>query len=75
VFLGTDAVKFTTEPEAAAKEILPSATLKRRDNHVVCIVGGRHELFSRSDTELPVRCDPYAGFECLVDTFETTAPN
>jgi hypothetical protein len=37
--VGTGAVKFPTEPEAATKEILPSATLKPRDNYVVCIVG------------------------------------
>ncbi len=52
LFLGTGAVRFPTKPDVAAKEILPAATLQARDNYVVCIVGGRHELFPQSDTEL-----------------------
>jgi 2-polyprenyl-6-methoxyphenol hydroxylase-like FAD-dependent oxidoreductase len=52
LFLGTGAVRFPTKPDAAAKKILPSATLQTRDNYVVCIVVGRHELLPQSDTEL-----------------------
>jgi len=52
LFLGTGAVKFPTKPDAAAREILPSATLNACEDYVVCIVGGRHELFPKSDTEL-----------------------
>ena len=52
LFLGTGAVKFPVMPDEAAKEMLSSATLRARDNYVVCIVGGRHELFPKSDTEL-----------------------
>ena len=52
LFLGTGAVKFPTKPDAAAREILPSVTLSGREDYVVCIVGGRHELFAKSDTEL-----------------------
>lgn len=52
LFLGTGAVKFPTKPDAAAKEILPSVRLNAREDYVVCIVGDRHELFPKSDTEL-----------------------
>jgi 2-polyprenyl-6-methoxyphenol hydroxylase-like FAD-dependent oxidoreductase len=52
LFLGTGAVRFPTKPDVAAREILPAATLEPRDNYVVCIVGGRHELFPQSHAEL-----------------------
>jgi 2-polyprenyl-6-methoxyphenol hydroxylase-like FAD-dependent oxidoreductase len=52
LFLGTGAVRFPKKPDVAAKEILRSATLAPRDNYVVCIVGGRHELFPQSHAEL-----------------------
>ena len=52
LFLGTGAVRFPTKPHVAAKEILRSAALEPRDNYVVCIVGGRHELFPQSHAEL-----------------------
>jgi 2-polyprenyl-6-methoxyphenol hydroxylase-like FAD-dependent oxidoreductase len=52
LFLGIGAVKFPMKPDAAAKEILPSVSLKPQEDYVVCIVGGRRELFHRSDSEL-----------------------
>lgn len=52
LFLGTGPVKFPIKPDAAAKDMLPSVTLGARENYVVCIVGGRHELFPKSNTEL-----------------------
>jgi 2-polyprenyl-6-methoxyphenol hydroxylase-like FAD-dependent oxidoreductase len=52
LFLGTGAVRFPTKPDVAAKKILRSATLEPRDNYVVCIVGGRHELFPESHAQL-----------------------
>lgn len=52
LFLGAGAVKFPTKPDAAAKEILPSVRLNAREDYVVCIVGGRHELFPKSGPEL-----------------------
>jgi hypothetical protein len=52
VFLGIGAVKFPTAPDVAAKQILSSATLRKQDDYAVCIVGGRHEYFPKSDKEL-----------------------
>ena len=52
LFLGIGPVRFPTIPDVAAKQILSSGSLQPRDNYVVCIVGGRHELFPRSDAEL-----------------------
>jgi len=52
LFLGIGAVRFPTRPDGAAKEILSSGSLQPRDNYVVCIVGGRHELFPQSHAEL-----------------------
>ena len=52
LFLGIGAVRFPTIPDVAAKQILSSGSLQPRDNYVVCIVGGRHELFPQSHAEL-----------------------
>ena len=52
LFLGTGAVKFPTKPNLAAKEIVPRVTLRPQDDYMVCIVGGRHELFPKSHLEL-----------------------
>ena len=52
VFLGLGAVKFPLAPNEAAKQILPSASLKEQNDYLVCIVGGRHEHFPKSDKEL-----------------------
>ena len=52
LFLGIGAVDFPTKPQDASKEILPSSNLQARENYVVCIVGGRHELWPQGDVEL-----------------------
>ncbi len=52
LFLGLGAVRFPLAPHEAAKRILPSASLKEQNDYLVCIVGGRHEHFPKSDKEL-----------------------
>ena len=52
LFLGTGAVKFPTPPNVAAQQVAPPVTLNPHEDYAVCIVGGRHELFPKSATEL-----------------------
>ena len=52
VFLGLGAVKFPVAPNEAARQILQSVSLKQQNDYLVCIVGGRHEHFPKSDKEL-----------------------
>lgn len=52
VFLGLGAVKFPTEPSAAARAAGRPGLLAERDDYVVCIVGGRHEHFPHEHSQL-----------------------
>lgn len=52
VFLGLGAVKFPLAPNDAAKQMFPSPSLKEQNDYLVCIVGGRHEHFPKSNKEL-----------------------
>jgi 2-polyprenyl-6-methoxyphenol hydroxylase-like FAD-dependent oxidoreductase len=49
LFLGLGPVVFPTRPEVAAQTV-PGAALMTQDDYVVCIVGGRKELFGQDDT-------------------------
>ena len=55
VFLGLGAVKFPTEPQAAAVAAARPGLLTRRDDYVVCIVGGRHERFPITHRQLRIQ--------------------
>ncbi len=48
-FLGLGPVVFPTRPDVAASQFLPKAELRSQDDYVVCIVGGRKELFGKDD--------------------------
>lgn len=52
VFLGLGAVKFPTEPSAAARAAGRPALLAERGDYVVCVVGGRHEYFPHEQSQL-----------------------
>ena len=52
LFLGLGPVVFPTRPEVAASHFLPKAELRSQDDYVVCIVGGRKELFGKDDARL-----------------------
>lgn len=46
VFLGLGSVRFPTPPDEAASSFAPGTAMRHEDDHVVCIVGGRHQYFS-----------------------------
>ena len=52
LFLGLGPVVFPTRPDVAASQFMPQAELRSQDDYVVCIVGGRKELFGRDDSRL-----------------------
>ncbi len=52
VFFGLGPVIFPIRPDLASKAFMPEADLKRQDDYVVSIVGGRQELFGLSDANL-----------------------
>ena len=52
VFVGLGAVEFPTSPQNAAEAAGRPGLLTPRDDYVVCIVGGRHELFPASHAQL-----------------------
>ena len=45
-------MKFPSAPDVAAQQLTPPVTLKSQEDYAVCIVGGRHELFSKSADKL-----------------------
>ncbi|MBW4332355.1 FAD-dependent monooxygenase [Stakelama sp. CBK3Z-3] len=45
VFLGMGSVRFPIEPSTAARKLAPGTSMRRQDDYVACIVGGRHEFF------------------------------
>jgi len=52
LFLGLGPVVFPTRPDLAASRMMPKANLRPQDDYVVCIIGGRKELFGQSDSRL-----------------------
>ena len=52
LFLGLGPVVFPTRPDVAAAQFMPAADLRPQDDYVVCIVGGRKELFGHDDAHL-----------------------
>ena len=52
LFLGLGPVVFPTRPDVAASHFMPKAQLQPQDDYVVCIVGGRKELFGKDDARL-----------------------
>jgi len=52
LFLGLGPVVFPTRPEVAAAHSMSHADLRPQDDYVVCIIGGRTELFGSDDSHL-----------------------
>jgi 2-polyprenyl-6-methoxyphenol hydroxylase-like FAD-dependent oxidoreductase len=52
LFLGLGPVVFPTRPDVAASQFMPQAELQSQDDYVVCIIGGRKELFGEDDARL-----------------------
>jgi 2-polyprenyl-6-methoxyphenol hydroxylase-like FAD-dependent oxidoreductase len=52
LFLGLGPVAFPTRPDVAALHFMPNAELRSQDDYVVCLVGGRKELFGKDDAHL-----------------------
>jgi 2-polyprenyl-6-methoxyphenol hydroxylase-like FAD-dependent oxidoreductase len=52
LFLGLGPVVFPTRPDLAASQFMPKATLNPQDDYMVCIIGGRKELFGTDDAQL-----------------------
>ena len=52
LFLGLGPVVFPIRPDVAASQFMPKAELRPQDDYVVCIVGGRKELFGQDDSHL-----------------------
>jgi 2-polyprenyl-6-methoxyphenol hydroxylase-like FAD-dependent oxidoreductase len=52
LFLGLGSVAFPTRPDVAALHFMPNAELRSQDDYVVCLVGGRKELFGKDDAHL-----------------------
>ena len=52
LFLGLGPVVFPTRPDLAAAQFMPKAEIRPQDDYVVCIVGGRKELFGKDDAHL-----------------------
>jgi 2-polyprenyl-6-methoxyphenol hydroxylase-like FAD-dependent oxidoreductase len=50
LFLGLGPVVFPTRPEVAALRTMPATQLHPQDDYVVCIIGGRKELFGKEDS-------------------------
>jgi 2-polyprenyl-6-methoxyphenol hydroxylase-like FAD-dependent oxidoreductase len=45
VFLGLGSVRFPEAPDIASARLAEDIELRKRDDYLVCIVGGRHEYF------------------------------
>jgi 2-polyprenyl-6-methoxyphenol hydroxylase-like FAD-dependent oxidoreductase len=52
LFLGLGPVVFPTRPDLAASRTMPGSGLRPQDDYVVCIIGGRKELFGLEDSQL-----------------------
>ena len=52
LFLGLGPVVFPTRPELAASQMFPLVRLRPQDDYLVCIIGGRKELFGHEDSQL-----------------------
>jgi 2-polyprenyl-6-methoxyphenol hydroxylase-like FAD-dependent oxidoreductase len=52
LFLGLGPVVFPTRPDLAASQRMPKADLRPQDDYLVCIIGGRKELFGLEDSRL-----------------------
>ncbi len=52
LFLGLGPVVFPIRPDVAASQFMSKAELRLQDDYVVCIVGGRKELFGHDDAHL-----------------------
>ncbi len=52
LFLGLGPVVFPTRPDVAASQFMPEAELRPHDDYVVCIIGGRTDLFGKDDARL-----------------------
>jgi len=52
LFLGLGPVVFPVRPDLAAATLMPKSQLRKQDDYVVCIVGGRRELFGHEDFDL-----------------------
>ena len=65
LFLGLGPVVFPTRPDQAAAQVMPEAALTAREDYLVCIVGGRHELFADDDATLGRRSSSELQQICL----------
>jgi len=65
LFLGLGPVVFPTRPDQAATQVMPEVTLTAREDYLVCIVGGRHELFADDDATLMKRTSSELQQICL----------
>jgi len=52
LFLGLGPVVFPTRPDTAGLRTMPATQLHPQEDYVVCIIGGRKELFGRDDASL-----------------------
>jgi 2-polyprenyl-6-methoxyphenol hydroxylase-like FAD-dependent oxidoreductase len=52
LFLGLGPVVFPTRPDLAASRGVPKADLRPQDDYLVCIIGGREELFGQDNSQL-----------------------
>jgi hypothetical protein len=52
LFAGLGPIVFPTRPDLAASQFMPKAELRPQDDYVVCIIGGRKELFGQDDSRL-----------------------
>ena len=52
LFLGLSPVVFPTRPDLAASQMMPKADLRPQEDYLVCIIGGRKELFGLEDSRL-----------------------
>jgi 2-polyprenyl-6-methoxyphenol hydroxylase-like FAD-dependent oxidoreductase len=52
LYLGIGPVIFPIRPELASAQLLPQAQLRPQEDYVVCIIGGRKELFGKDDAQL-----------------------
>ena len=52
LFLGLGPVVFPTRPDLAASQMNPKGDLRPQDDYLVCIIGGRKELFGLEDSRL-----------------------
>jgi len=52
LFWGLGPVVFPTRPDQAASKMMPTALLRPQDDYLICVIGGRKELFGQEDSRL-----------------------